>query len=498
MINDHLLAIAARAPAANGLVHAGVLQPYSRIVERVAGLAAGLASRGIGRGDPIAILMPNSPELFVTVHALFALGAIAMPLGTAMTAAELARAGRKAGIRALVADAERTAVATEVAAGLGGAGPLPVFAWGEAPTAHSLAELERTSPVSLVPPPPEAPALYLLSSGSTGLPKVVPHSHAELLADGRRTSTAWGMTADDIVFDMLPGNFAMGLLLGAMDALAVGATTVYWNDPRPLVLARRQLLESLAMHRVTVMGAVPAMYDVLVGAAGERLPDLRLAFSGGAALRRPTFEAFEARFGLPLRQAYGSTEAIMVSHNDDPEIDRHWDSVGRPAGDAEVRIAETDTGLGPDVGELMVRSSSLTSGYLDEHAATASAFLDGWLLTGDLARIDAEGRIYIKGRSKLLIEVSGFKIDPIEVEETLQLHPAVAEAAVVGFRPRPGADRQLKAVVVRSDDVAADQLVRFVRERLSAHKVPGMIEFRDSLPRSSAGKILRGELSVDG
>lgn len=497
MIHDHLLSVAARAPDRSGLRRDGRFQSYSQLVEQIAHLAAGLSARGIGVGDPVAILLPNSPELFLVVHALFAIGAIAMPLGLATTRSECARAARKASIKALIVRADLTELAQQVAEDLGETRPLPTFVAGGGDD-HSIESLERTPPIRLPKLDGHTPALYLLSSGSTGLPKIVPHTHAELLADGRRTSAAWRLTPDDIVFNILPGNFAMGLLLGAMDAAAAGATTVYWTDPRPLVLARRSLVEALIAEKATVFGAVPAMYDALAGTPGESRPrTLRLAFSGGAGLRRSTYDLFLAWFGLPIRQDYGSTEAIMVSHNDAEDIDRLWASVGRPAGDAQVRIAPADIDPEAGVGELMVRSSSLTSGYLGDEPANASSFKDGWLMTGDLARLDDDGNIFILGRSKLLIEVSGYKIDPIEVEETLQLHPAVAEAVVIGVRPSPHADQRLKAFVVRADDVAPEHLIRFLRERLSAHKVPTLIEFRNALPKSSAGKVMRGRLSEE-
>lgn len=497
MIFDNFAHIAARAPGTNGLRQDGRFCSYGELVERVARMAAGLSTRGIGIGHPVAILMPNSPELFVVVHALFAIGAIAMPLGTTATLSECTGLAQKAGTVALIVSSEHAELGTQVAASLGRSRPPQVFvAGGEGD--FSLGALERNAPITLPRLEGNAPALYLASSGSTGLPKVVPHTHAELLADARRMSTAWRLTPDDTVINILPGNFAMGLLLGVTGALEAGATTVYWSDPRPLVLARRTLLEVLVAEGVTVMGAVPAMYEVLAGTPGEtRLETMRLAFSGGAGLKRASYDRFRERFGVALRQAYGSTEALMISHNDATDIDGLWASVGKPAGGAEVRINATESGLAPGAGELMIRSPSLTSGYLREAEANAASFRDGWLMSGDIARLDEDGNIFILGRSKLLIEVSGFKVDPIEVEETLQLHPAVAEAVVVGIRPSPQAEQRLKAFVVRHEEVAAEQLIRFLRERLSVHKVPTLIEFRDALPKSSAGKVMRGRLSEE-
>lgn len=343
-------------------------------------MAAGLRTRGIGIGDPVAILMRNSPELFVVVHALFAIGAIAMPLDTNATLSECTSLAQKAGAVALIVCNELTELGTEVAASVGGTRSLPVLvAAGEGD--FPLGTLERTAPITLPKLKDNTPALYLASSGSTGLPKIVPHTHAELLADARRMRTAWRLTPDDTVINILPGNFAMGLLLGVTGAVEAGATTVYWSDPRPRVLARRALLEVLIAERVTVMGAVPAMYDVLAGTPGEtRLETMRLAFSGGAGLKRASYDRFRERFGVTLRQAYGSTEALMVSHNDAVDIDELWASVGKPAGGAEVRINFTESGLAPGAGELMVKSPSLTSGYLGEAEANAASFRDGWLM----------------------------------------------------------------------------------------------------------------------
>ena len=336
----------------------------------------------------------------------------------------------------------------------------------------------------------ETPALYLFSSGSTGLPKVVPHTHKELIADGNRTSTAWDLQPDDIVVNILPPNFAMGFLLGVMDTVSRGASTVYWNDPLPLALSRRKLLDTIVAEQGTIMGAVPAMYEIIAAQAGEFDLKLRIAFSGGAALKRPVFEAVRERFGITLRQAYGSTEAIMVSHNDSHDPDATWASVGRPAGDAQVRIAEADG----EVGELLIRSSSMMQGYLNEVAANDLAFDNGWFRSGDLATLDDEGRIFIKGRSKLLIEVSGYKIDPIEVEDTIAAHPAIAELAVAGI-PDTRSGNRLRAYVVRNGDVTKDEIVSFARARLSIQKVPEEIEFLDALPKSPTGKILRAKLA---
>jgi long-chain acyl-CoA synthetase len=483
MIYDTLLGIAAANPS-NGLYEAERFLSYEDAATQVTRLAAGFTERGIGEGDVVALLLPNSPKLFVVAHALFAIGAIAMPLALTATRAELLSLARKTGLAAIVAAPSARAHAEALIAEIAPAAPL--F------DGNRLESLER-APSPLPKLSGDTPAIYLFSSGSTGLPKVVPHTHAEFIADGIRTSTAWDLTPDDLVLDILPANFAMGFFLGAIDAPSRGASVVYWSDPLPLSLSRKKLLAEIAARRVSFMGAVPAMYEIIVGGGPVDPLPLRLAFSGGAALKRPIFEAVRDRLGITLRQDYGSTEAIMVSHNNAADPDATWASVGPPAPGVEVRLAPVETDLGPGVGELLIRTPSMMQGYLNDPAATASAFEDGWFRSGDLASLDAEGRITIRGRSKLLIEVSGYKIDPLEVEEALAAAPAIAEAAVMG-RPDPRAGNRLVAFVVRRGDITADEVLRHARTALSAHKVPTEIAFVDALPRTQEGKLLRGRL----
>ncbi|WP_063059924.1 class I adenylate-forming enzyme family protein [Nocardia sienata] len=483
MIYDNLLATAAQAPITSGLRQGEVFTPYVDVVERIDRLAVGFMECGVERGDPVGLLLPNSPDLFVTSYALFAIGAIAMPLAETATRSELATLVRKTGLGAVVSTPDRAVVAETLIADV--APGIPLFLTNALPEGRTSARLPEL--------PGDTTALYLFSSGSTGSPKVVPHTHAELVADGERAGTAWDIQPDDIVLNILPGNFSMGFLMGTRYAVAGGATTFYWSDRMPLALSRKKLLDTMVGERVTFMGAVPAMFEIITGQAGSFDLGLRMAVSGGVALKRPVFEAVRERLGVPLRQSYGSTEASMVAHNNSADPDSSWASVGRPAGDAEVRIIAFDTGFGPSVGEMEVRSSSLMRGYLNDDVANSEAFDEGWFRTGDLASLDEEGRIFIRGRSKLLIEVSGYKIDPIEVEETLMTLPAVAEAAVAGLPDGRNGNR-LIAFVVKEADISAEELIRYAQKTLSSQKVPTEVAFIDALPRSSAGKVLRGRL----
>jgi acyl-CoA synthetase (AMP-forming)/AMP-acid ligase II len=488
MLFEAFKTVAASAPGRSGLRFRGETHPYHDLVGRIESAAATLLDRGIGPGARVALLLPNSPDLFVIANALFAIGAVAVPLSPMGTPRELAWAAESCGIGAIVmlpgAAAAADAIDPSNALPRLLATPEGLFA--------------PRAPASLPPVAGDADAVYLFSSGSTGRPKVVPHSHAEMLANGTATAGGLKLTPDDVILNALPGHHAFGFMNAQIEVVAGGATTLYWSDPQPLLLSRGKLLAALAAEGVTVLPGVPFMLDTLAGATDAAdLSRLRLVYSSGVGLRRPVYERFRDRFGINIRQAYGSTETGHIAFNGAADVDAVWDSVGRPVGDVRVDVLPSESATAPDTGELLVRSPALTRGYLNAEAANRAAFVDGGFLSGDLGRIDAAGNVYITGRSKLILEVAGHKIDPIEIEDVLAAHPAVTEAIVVGVpSPRTG-EQRLKAVVVKSAEATADELLRHCRSLLSAHKVPELIEFRDEIPRSGAGKVLRGKLMED-
>ena len=159
-----------------------------------------------------------------------------------------------------------------------------------------------------------------------------------------------------------------------------------------------------------------------------------------------------------------------------------------------MRIEPTDNPFGPECGEIVVKSPAITKGYLDAPEVNKQTLRDGKFYTGDLGTLDRNGLVFVKGRTKLLIEVAGHKVDPFEIEEVLGTHPAVAEAVVVGVPDPHTGEQRLKAVIIRAADESPDALIRYCRERLASQKVPSLVEFRDELPRSAAGKVLRGKL----
>jgi long-chain acyl-CoA synthetase len=269
---------------------------------------------------------------------------------------------------------------------------------------------------------------------------------------------------------------------------------VILDEPNPFLLRRQRALELLESERVTIFPGVPFNFRLLAEAPnGGDLSALRLCFSAGTALPRTSFDAFAEKFGVPVRQLYGCTEAGTLTANVDPDPVATFESVGTPVGEVQVQVLDDD-GVEVDageVGEVAVSSPALTSGYSDMEELNKVAFKDGYFRTADLGRLDGEGRLYITGRKKLLIEVGGYKVDPIEVEDVVVAHPKIREAVVVGVAGEIPGEEVVKAVVVLSEDCEERELLDFCQDRLANFKVPRMVEFRDEIPRSPLGKVLR-------
>jgi long-chain acyl-CoA synthetase len=448
MVIDFLYANAASRPDDTALVHGDQRISHRDLLERVERAAHGLAAaRGVGPGDPVALLLPNGPGFVTAFFAVAGLGAVVVPLNPQFTADELDFCCGACGVRDVISD-ELTV--------------------DRLIDEHPPRRLEARRPAETL--------VYQFSSGSTGRPKRLARTHGQLWAEAAAYTY---IEPDDRLFCTIPLFHTYGMGCCMLAAARHGATLVFLEDPNPFVLRRSRALELLERERVTVFPGVPFTFRQLADApVTADLSALRLCFSAGTALARETSDAFSARFGVPVRQLYGCTEAGTLTADCDPEPAPG--SVGRPVGQVQVRI---------DDGEIAVSSPALTRGYSDMEELNRRVFRDGWFLTGDLGRLDA-GRLYVTGRKKLLIEVAGHKVDPIEVEDVVRAHPAVREAVVVGVA-NGGGEQTVKAVVVPADECAEREVVEFCRERLANFKVPRVVEFRDEIPRSPLGKVLR-------
>jgi acyl-CoA synthetase (AMP-forming)/AMP-acid ligase II len=526
-LHQMVLEAAARSGDRPALVDgpSGTAVGYRLLAERVRGVAAGLAARGFRPGDVLALWAPNLPQWAGVALGAMAAGGTVTGASPGCTERELTTQLADAGASVLVTVPPLVPVARAAAAGAGvrelvvlgeaeAGGATPILdlltAGGPLPDPRSSGGLGLSPPdprssggLGLSPPdPPLDPAtavgLLPYSSGTTGLPKGVRLTHANLVTSVRQVSRGLRVTDRDTVAAVAPFAHIMGFLVTLAVPLCAGATvvTVPRFDPA-------RLLELVERHRVTVLIGAPPMLRTLVThplAADADLSSLELVVCGGAALPAATQQALAARLpGATVGQAWGLTETTVGVSMPDRATGSVPGTVGRVIPNTELRVVDPGTGrdLGPGrPGELLARGPQVMAGYLHRPEATAAMVdPDGWLHTGDLGLVDGDGNVVIVDRLKELIKVSGHQVAPAELEGLLVTHPAVADAAVLG-RADPDHGEVPVAVVVPRPGAGPDPeaLAAWAAERVAPHKRLRAVRLTDAIPRTPSGKLLRRAL----
>lgn len=459
-------------------------------------LAGGLAARGFSKGDVFAIYSPNIPEYAIAFYGVAMAGGINTTINPLYTADELAHQLRDSGARYLVTiphfleNAQKAAEASGVE---------EVFVFGEAEGATPFAALlqhEHDVPDVTIDPAEDLVVLPY-SSGTTGLPKGVMLTHRNLVANLCQCEPLEQIAEDETTLGILPFYHIYGMVVILSMALRSGATVV--TMPK---FDLEQFLRLVQDHQMVNLYIVP---PIILALAKHPVVDqfdlssVRFVTSGAAPLPAPVAEACAERLGCAVKQGYGMTELSPVSHITPQQGPIKRESSGVAVPNTEFRIV--DVGTNDDVaegeaGELWIRGPQVMKGYLNNEAATGSTIdADGWLHTGDIAKVDEDGYIYIVDRVKELIKYKGFQVAPAEMESVVQAHPAVADAAVIPS-PDPEAGEVPKAFVVLKPGTEAtpDDIMAFVAERVAPHKKIRRLEFVDAIPKTASGKILRREL----
>jgi acyl-CoA synthetase (AMP-forming)/AMP-acid ligase II len=468
---------------------------YEQLRPLVRRAAAGLAARGFREGDVLAIYAPNLPEYAIAAHAVMSLGGVVTTANPLSTSAELAKQLVDCAARAIVTvppflEAARVAAAE--------ADCRQLYVFGEAPGATPFAELlEHEGDPPEVTIEPDATAALMYSSGTTGVPKGVELSHRAIAANLVQTAYAIDLSADDTLVAVAPFFHAMGFTVLLNTGLAVGATVV--SLPR---FDLEAFLRAIQDHRATGTIIVPPIALALArhpAVDDYDLSSLRFVGCGAAPLGKEIEEECADRLGCLFFQGYGMTEAtasIAVSSMREPERNVHGQAGILVAGTA-ARVVDPHSGadLGTDgTGEIWIRGPQLMTGYLNRPDATAETIdADGWLHTGDIGRVDEEGRVFITDRIKELIKYKGFQVAPAELEALLCSHPAIAAAAVIGA-PDEEAGELPTAFVVANGELSDDELMAWVAGRVAPHKRIRRVERIEAIPCSPTGKILRREL----
>jgi long-chain acyl-CoA synthetase len=349
---------------------------------------------------------------------------------------------------------------------------------------------------------PDDMALFQYSGGTTGVPKGAIALHRNLVANAIQVRS-WipeGKEGEEVFLMAIPLFHVYGMVAGMCFGIRLASSMVMIPNPRDLT----DVLDSIEKYGVTIYPGVPTMYNAInnhpdIQAGKYNLSSIMACISGSAPLLRETKEKFEALTGGKLVEGYGLSETPTATHCNPLNGKNPPGSIGLPFPDVECRIISLDdevTVLGVDeIGELVIRGPQVMYGYHNMPTETTNALRDGWLYTGDIARMDDEGYFYIVDRKKEVIKPGGFQVWPRTVEEAIAENPKVLEVGVAGI-PDPYRGETVKAwvVLIEGETATEDEIKEWCSERLAKYEVPTQVEFRDELPKTTVGKILRREL----
>jgi long-chain acyl-CoA synthetase len=448
-----------------------------------------LRARGLRPGDVAALLAPNSPEFAEVFFGIQAIGAVALPLNCLLRAEDLVFQLRHSGARILVA----SPLFSEALGALRGTLPeLTILTTDEVLAAGS------GEAVLISDPEADQPAVLMYTSGTTADPKGVLLSHRNLISNYRAFQDRFEFTAEDHFIAALPFFHSFGLTAVLLATQLTGASMepMAGFHPQECIQVLDRAVNDEGMR--TVFLGVPPMFNLMARVPGEwRMDRLYVAISGGAALPQPTFDRFRDRFECEILQGYGLTEAAPVVACNTHGNHRPG-TIGQPFSGIEVEVWDANgyrLGSG-EQGELTVRGPNVMIGYLNNPEATRGALTtDGWLHTGDLARIDSDRFITISGRMKDLIISAGENIHPQEIEAVLAEHPKIAEVAVTGTEDALKGEVPVAFVVtVPGETLEKKELRGFCLERLPEIRVPRHFVFLESLPKTATGKVAKRRL----
>lgn len=491
----------------------GARMTYRQLHDQARRLAGGLQALRVKKGDRVAIMMANSPQAIIAYYGALMAGAIVVQINPLYMKRELQHQLSDSGAEVMIAldlvypKLGGLPIRKLIITGLQDYMPIPIkwvaplklkppkIAYSDSVVRWE--DVLKHAPVEPVAvDPAEELALLQYTGATTGLAKGCMLTHANLLANVSQTA-AWlyrnkrGTSVTAMAALPFFHVYGMTTIMNFMVHLAGTMVLQPKFDPK-------ESLKLVQKYRPTLFPGAPTMYVALnhtPGVEKYRLDSIDACISGAAALPLEVQQTFEKLTGGRLVEGYGLTEASPVTHAN-PIWDRRKDgSIGLPWPDTEARILDPETGqevATGEVGELVVRGPQVMKGYWNRPDATAEALRDGWLYTGDMARMDEEGYFYIVDRKKDMIIAGGFNIYPREVEEVLYLHRGVQEAAVVGV-PDEYRGETVKAYIVPKEGYTLDkeEIISFCRQNLASYKTPRHVEFRTELPKSLVGKVLR-------
>jgi long-chain acyl-CoA synthetase len=502
---DHLLSMAAyRNPDRPAIIYHDLILTYREVVSMVNSIANGLHELGFSKGDRLCLFTLNRPEYTITFIAAASIGVVVSPMNPAYKEREIGYQLENSEAKGILIQRELLPLLQLVMSQKSLPNLKYIIVTGnkvpeDMPEAIPFARLMRESSPKHQPHAEiTGDDLVALpySSGTTGFPKGTLISHRNLTSNNLQFTTALRVDMTDVALIFLPFYHIYGVMLTG-SFLACGATQV--------IMERFDLLQSLELcekHRVTYYFAVPPIVLALANAPVDlsRLKTVKYVFSGAAPLPMEPARKLREKTGINVVQGYGLTEASPLTHSQpgDPALFR-LDSVGMPVHNTEQKIVDLETGkreLPPgEDGEIIIRGPQIMQGYWKAPEETARTLRNGWLYTGDIGHVDADGYTYIVDRKKEMIKYKGFGIAPAELESLLMEHPAVIDSAVIGVPDDEAGELPKGFVVIRPGHSATpEEILDFANGKLAGYKKIHEVEFIDVIPKVASGKILRREL----
>jgi long-chain acyl-CoA synthetase len=508
----HFLDEAARlCPERLCLIFQGETYTYREVAAQSDRLAAALTGLGIRKGERVGIFMPNCPEFMLAYFAILKAGAVVVATNPLYTPPEIIHQVNDAGLRTIFCDGSlyeriktaqpETGICRVIMTGDG----MPLL--GDL-RFNELLDGPWSTPNAVVT---EDIALFQYTGGTTGIAKAAVALHRNLVANALQFK-AWMSTLEEekeTFLLALPIYHIYGMVCGMLLGMALRASLVILPDPRDIP----ELLSTIQTYHVTYFPAAPTLYNAInnapdVAAGKVDLTSIKACISGSAPLMKGTKEKFESLTGGRIVEGYGLSEAPTATHCNPVRRENRLGSIGFPLPDVNARIVSLEDGISEmpigEAGELVIQSPQVMLGYHNMPDETALALRGGWLYTGDIARMDADGYFYLIDRKKELIKPGGMDVWPREVEEVIAAHPSIAEVAVAGIPDEYRGETVKAWIVLKPGEILNDSevssralsraILAWCRERLAPFKVPTHIEFRSELPKSTMGKTLKREL----
>lgn len=451
---------------------------YKELGRKINSLAATLKRLDIGKGDSVAVMLPNVPEFVISYFAVMKLGAVAVTLNTASTSHELRYLLDNSDARAAITASTSAKRFEDVREELPLFRHLIVTEGVEGDLSLDNILKENAPDVGTPPLTGDDPAVIVYTSGLTGKPMGAVLTHHNLYTQSRLLRDLCEGSHNDRGLALIPLFHTFGATANMLCALHMGAAMVMMDQ-----FNLENIFKSIESHGVTYISAVPRVYLGMMlydGADRFKVDSLRLCITGGSTMPVDYITLFEEKFKVKLMEGYGLTEASPTCSFSLPTIKQKIGSIGVPVTDVEAKVFDEDDGELPanEEGELVIRGPNVMKGYHKEPDQTAEVLRGGWLHTGDLARIDEEGYIFLTGRKKRMIITSGFNVYPREVETVLALHEAVRDSRVMGKEDlMRGEIIKAQVVLKNGHDPDDREIMKHCRQYLSSYKVPREIEF---------------------